>query len=122
MRKLQIAENSTIEMMSPELLFLGKSGQPYRGTLYIHFVSAGRTIELPDFKKYITSLRNKVFMAEDISREIYKTLWLHIGIGEGPKTKIGVVVDLTGRGGIQQTISHGEPFTPNRNKNKIFQL
>ena len=116
MRVQTIKVGSHIEYSSKELLFLATSGQPYRGTLYISFESLGETIDLRDLKAYITSLRAKTLSSEDIAYNIYTTLNNTI------KSKnLGVVVDLTARGGIQQRISFGEKFEPTFKAN-IFQV
>lgn len=115
--KHDIQPDTTIQLMTPELLFLAQSGQPYRGTVYVEYISNGRALDLIYFKKYITSLRSKKMWCEDIASEIYKTIDKQI-----KNNTIGVVVDLTGRGGIQQTISYGKKIIPERNKNKIFQI
>ena len=105
-----------LEYSSPELLFLGHSGQPYRGTLYVKFLSKGETFDLRDFKHYITSLRQMTCNAEDIAYEIFETIKMNVSV-----EKLGVVVDLSARGGIQQRISYGESFTPVEKAN-IFQV
>jgi len=115
-RKIIIQENTNIEYKSPELLFLGSSGQPYRGTIYVNFQSKGETFDLRDFKKYITSLRDKTFHAEDIAYEIFRT------INENILTEnLGIVVDLSARGGVGQRISYGNSFIPTK-KETIFQI
>lgn len=116
LRKVTINTGSTIEYSSKELLFLAKSGQPYRGTLYVHFKSIGETINLIDFKKYLTSLRAETFNAEDIASVIYGTINNNIST-----SNLGVTVDLTARGGIQQRIHFGEPFQVTHKEN-IFQV
>ena len=113
---VNVVENTTIGYMSPELLFLAESGQPYRGTLYIHFISKGKSIELLDFKKYITSLRSCTFIAENIAYEIYRKIDTVI-----ETENLGVIVDLSSRGGIQQRICFGTVFEPVK-KQIIFQL
>ncbi|WP_297440460.1 hypothetical protein [Sulfurimonas sp.] len=114
--KRSIVKNTRIQYMSHELLFLAKSGQPYRGTLYVNFTSLGETFELPDFKKYITTLRDKKLNAEDIAYEIFHT------IEESIKTNdLSVIVDLTARGGIQQRICFGAQFDT-KEKQNIFQV
>jgi len=105
-----------IQYMSPELLFLAQSGQPYRGSLYINFISTGETFDLLDLKKYITSLRSLTLNAEDIAYEIYETINQSISSKD-----LGVVVELSARGGIQQTLSYGEEFDLVKKKN-IFQI
>ncbi len=107
LKKIIIAKESNIEYSSKELLFLAQSGQPYRGTLYIKFVSQGETFDLLDFKKYITSLRAVTLNSEDIAHVIYEQINANIITGD-----LGVVVDLTARGGIQQRISFGKSFQP----------
>ena len=113
---LHIKENTHIQYMSRELLFLAQSGQPYRGTVYIDFTSLGQTFDLRDFKRYLTSLRDKKYNAEDIAYEIYETIVKSI------QTKnLGVKVDLTARGGIQQRLSYGAEFDA-LHKENIFQV
>ncbi|CAA6811088.1 MAG: Unknown protein [uncultured Sulfurovum sp.] len=116
LKKVNIQKNTNIEYTSKELLFLAQSGQPYRGTLYLNFTSQGETIDLLDFKKYITSLRSVTLNAEDIAYTI------HTKIEDAINThNLGVVVDLTARGGIQQRISFGEYFEPVV-KGNVFQV
>lgn len=113
---LHVKEKTTIQYMSHELLFLAQSGQPYRGTVYINFTSIGETFDLLDFKKYLTSLRDKKFNAEDIAFEIYEMIAKNI------QTKnLGVLVDLTARGGLQQRLCYGTEFMPVKKEN-IFQV
>ncbi|ADN09443.1 hypothetical protein [Sulfurimonas autotrophica] len=113
---LHVKENTTIQYMSHELLFLAQSGQPYRGTIYINFTSTGETFDLRDFKKYLTSLRDKKYNAEDIVYEIYETITKSI-----QTENLGVIVDLTARGGIQQRLCYGAEFDALQKEN-IFQV
>ncbi len=113
---LHVKENTTIQYMSHELLFLAQSGQPYRGSVYVNFSSIGETFDLLDFKKYVTSLRDKKFNAEDIAYEIYETIAKSI-----QTENLGVIVDLTARGGIQQRVCYGAEFVPVKKEN-IFQI
>lgn len=116
MRRVTIHQNTRVEFNSNELLFLARSGQPYRGSLYIKFESIGESFDTLDFKSYITSLRSKTLNAEDIAYEIYSKIESSI------KTKsLGVVVDLSARGGIAQRLSYGEEFLVTH-KNNIFQV
>lgn len=115
-RKVDVKEGTTVEYMSPELLFLAQSGQPYRGTLYVHFISQGESFNLLDFKKYITSLRSVTLTAENIAYEIHQKIRSNINVDS-----LGVIVDLTARGGIQQRIAFGEDFIPVKKQN-IFQV
>jgi NADPH-dependent 7-cyano-7-deazaguanine reductase QueF len=69
-----------------------------------------------DFKKYITSLRSQTFLSEDIAFEIYETISSSI-----QTTDLGVVVDLTARGGIQQRVAFGSEFQVIQKAN-IFQI
>lgn len=115
LRKIIIAKESQIEYSSKELLFLAQSGQPYRGTVYINFFSVGETMNLLDLKSYITSLRSITLHAEDIAYTIYKKIENSIS-----SNNLGVIVDLTARGGIQQRLSFGESFVPVI-KDNIFQ-
>lgn len=116
LEKITVKEGTKIEYSSKELLFLAKSGQPYRGSLYVKFTSLGETIELLSFKKYITSLRDKTLNAEDIAYEIYESINTTIKVAD-----FGVVVDLSARGGVQQRLCYGEEFIPVL-KNNIFQI
>jgi len=115
-RKVDVKEDTNIEYMSPELLFLAQSGQPYRGTVYVHFTSKGESFNLVDFKKYITSLRSVTFNAENIAYEIFEKIQINVNVDA-----LGVIVDLTARGGIQQRISFGANFKPVKKQN-IFQV
>jgi len=114
--KLTIQKDTKIEYNSKELLFLAMSGQPYRGSLYVKFTSLGETIDLVAFKKYITSLRSVKLNAEDIAYEIYVTIKESIKVDD-----LGVVVDLSARGGLQQRLVYGEEFIPVVKPN-IFQI
>ena len=116
LKKLNIQEATKIEYNSKELLFLAQSGQPYRGSLYVNFTSLGETIDLVAFKKYITSLRSVKLNAEDIAYEIYKTIKESIVVDD-----LGVVVDLSARGGLQQRLAYGKEFNPIIKQN-IFQI
>ena len=116
LEKITIQEGTNIEYASKELLFLAQSGQPYRGSVYIRFNSQGETFNLLDFKKYITSLRSVTMNAEDIAHTIHKK------IEDSINTKhLGIIVDLTARGGIQQRIGFGESFVPVVKEN-VFQV
>jgi len=116
LKKIDIQTGTKIEFHSSELLFLAHSGQPYRGSLYVKFESQGESFDLVDFKRYITSLRSKVLNAEDIAYEIYETV--HSSINA---KSLGIVVDLSARGGIQQRLSYGTEFAVTL-KNNIFQV
>jgi len=116
LQKIEIQKDTKVQYLSHELLFLAHSGQPYRGSLYINFISIGESFDLVAFKKYITSLRHTNLNAEDIAFTIYTT------IAKSIQTKdLGVVVDLTARGGIQQRISYGAEFSVVQKEN-IFQV
>ncbi|MDQ7047777.1 MAG: hypothetical protein Q9M39_09305 [Sulfurovum sp.] len=112
LRTIAVIKDTMVEYTSSELLFLSHSGQPYRGTLYIHFVSKGESVNLVDLKKYITSLRSAIFTAENIAHEIYMKIHTAINVDT-----LGIVVDLAARGGIQQRIRFGEIFEPTRKQN-----
>jgi len=113
---INIKKGTRVEFHSNELLFLARSGQPYRGSLYVKFESNGESFDTIDFKCYITSLRSKTLNAEDIAFEIYSK------IDETIESKnLGVVVDLTARGGISQRLSFGSDFIVT-SKNNIFQV
>lgn len=114
--KVTLKEGSELEYSSRELLFLAHSGQPYRGSVFIKFTSRGESFDLRDFKKYLTSLRAKTLYAEDIAHEIYSVIDSSIST-EG----LGVIVDLSARGGIQQRIRFGNDFIPTKKEN-IFQI
>jgi NADPH-dependent 7-cyano-7-deazaguanine reductase QueF len=76
----------------------------------------GETFNLLDFKKYITSLRSQKFYAEDIAFEIHQTITKAIDT-----QALGVVVDLSARGGLQQRIAYGREFQVTQKEN-IFQI
>jgi NADPH-dependent 7-cyano-7-deazaguanine reductase QueF len=116
LKTLTIQKGSRIEYSSPELLFLGQSGQPYRASLFVKFTSKGEGFDLRDFKRYITSLRAKTFYSEDIAHEIFTTISNSITVDD-----LGVIVDITARGGIQQRVSFGEAFIPTKKAN-MFQI
>ena len=116
MRKLKIQTGTKIEFHSNELLFLAQSGQPYRGSVYLHFESIGESFDLRDFKSYITSLRSQTLNAEDIAYEIFSKIDVVI-----ESKNLGVVVDLSARGGISQRLSYGYEFYVEK-KNNIFQV
>jgi len=116
LQKIDIQKGTRVEFHSNELLFLAVSGQPYRGSLYVKFESQGESFNLVDFKRYITSLRSKVLNAEDIAYEIYTTVE-----GSIDSKNLGVVVDLSARGGLQQRLSFGTEFVVTQ-KNNIFQV
>ena len=107
---------SRIQFYSPELLFLALSGQPYRGSIYVNYESVGESFDLIEFKKYITSLRARKFNSEDIAYEIFSTINNAIDSKD-----LGVVVDLSARGGIQQRLSFGSDFKVYKKAN-IFQI
>ena len=111
-----IQKDTMVEYSSNELLFLARSGQPYRGVLYVQFRSVGESFDTLSFKRYITSLRAKTLMAEDIAYEIYSTI-----AGAIQTQDLGVVVDLSARGGIKQRVSYGSSFAPTHKPN-IFQV
>jgi len=113
---MSIHKGTRVEFNSKELLFLAKNGQPYRGSLYVKFESLGESFDTMNFKSYITSLRSKTLNAEDIAHEIYSK------IDEVLESKnLGVVVDLSARGGIAQRLSFGTEFEVT-SKNNIFQV
>ena len=116
LRKINIQKETKITFSSKELLFLAQSGQPYRGSLYVQFQSLGESFDLLDFKKYITSLRSQTFYAEDIAYEIFTSIQKSIN-----SKNLGVVVELTARGGIQQRLSFGFEIETVQ-KNNIFQV
>ena len=113
---INIQKGTRVEFHSKELLFLAKSGQPYRGSLYVKFESLGESFDTITFKRYLTSLRSQTFNAEDIAYEIYTK------IDEVVNSKnLGVIVDLSARGGIAQRLSFGSEFVVTL-KNNIFQV
>jgi NADPH-dependent 7-cyano-7-deazaguanine reductase QueF len=116
MKKKEIQKQTQVELSSNELLFLAHSGQPYRGSIYIAFESVGESFDMLDFKRYLTSLRSCTMSAEDIAFEIYSQINTNI------KTKnLGVVVELSARGGIMQRLSYGAAFEVHKKAN-IFQV
>lgn len=113
---ISIQKETRVEFSSNELLFLAKSGQPYRGSVYVKFESLGESFDMPSFKRYLTSLRSTTLNAEDVAYEIYETI--HNAIRS---KNLGVVVDLSARGGLQQRLSFGHEFLVTQ-KNNIFQV
>jgi NADPH-dependent 7-cyano-7-deazaguanine reductase QueF len=103
--KIPLKKGTKVQYMSPELLFLAPSGQPHRGTVYVGFTSKGEGFDLVDFKQYITSLRTLTSYAENIAYEIFQTIEKNCNV-----KSLGVIVDLTARGGIQQRIQFGDDF------------
>jgi len=116
MKKVQIHKDTRVEFHSKELLFLARSGQPYRGSLYVKFLSVGESFDTLDFKRYLTTLRSQTLNAEDIAYEIYTKIASSIEVKD-----LGVVVDLSARGGLQQRLSYGVAFEVTH-KNNIFQV
>lgn len=116
MQRIEIQKGTRIAFNSNELLFLAHSGQPYRGSFYVSFESLGESFDTRDFKRYITSLRAKTLNAEDIAYEIYSKIESSI-----ESKNLGVIVDLSARGGIAQRLSYGAVFEPVI-KNNIFQV
>ena len=114
--KVAVKEDTKIQYMSPELLFLAPSGQPYRGTLYVNFTSKAESFDLIDFKQYITSLRAVTLNAENIAYEIFETIQSNVDVAS-----LGIIVDLTARGGIQQRIQFGTNFEVVQ-KQMMFQI
>jgi NADPH-dependent 7-cyano-7-deazaguanine reductase QueF len=92
--------DSYIEFSSPELIWLGESGQPYRGTLYIQYTANQSAIDLISLKKYITSLRSRIILLEDIAETIYNELAIN--------DTFSITVKTTARGGISSTIHFGD--------------
>ncbi len=92
-------QGSHIEFSSPELMWLGLSGQPYRGSLQIEMISNGKSFDLLSLKKYITSLRSQVVILEDIAQKILNDLDLL------ENNTLSVSVRTTPRGGISSKIS-----------------
>jgi len=116
MKSIKIQKGTRVEFSSNELLFLAQSGQPYRGSLYVKFESLGESFDTVSFKRYLTSLRCKTLNAEDIAYEIYTEINSSIDA-----KNLGVVVDLSARGGLQQRLSFGAEFIVTQ-KNNIFQV
>jgi NADPH-dependent 7-cyano-7-deazaguanine reductase QueF len=116
MRKIEIKPHTRVELSSHELLFLAKSGQPYRGSLYVAFDSVGESFDMLDFKRYLTSLRSATLYGEDIAFVIYTEINRAI-----ESQNLGVVVELAARGGIRQRLEFGAAFEPHKSNN-IFQV
>lgn len=116
LQKIEIQVGSRIELLSNELLFLSVSGQPYRGSVYIAFESLGESFDMLDFKRYLTSLRSQTLRAEDVAHTIYTKIDTSI-----KSRALGVIVELSARGGIMQRVCFGELFEPHKRAN-IFQI
>lgn len=106
---------SYIELSSPELSWLGESGQPYRGTLYIQFMTEGKSLEMLSLKRYITSLRDKVVTLEDIASKILFDLNTNLS-----NNTLGITVKTTARGGISSTIRAGKEYSMPESKPIVF--
>jgi len=117
MKAISVMQNNDIELSSPELLFLAKSGQPYRGSVYVHYITGCVSIDLVSFKRFITSLREVTLTSEDIAQHIYKEINKVLNT-----ESLNVTVYLTARGGIQQKISYGVPHAYEKMSSKVFQV
>ena len=112
------AYGSTIQLSSPELMWLAESGQPYRGTLHIQYINKGLVIELISLKKYITRLRDHKIQLEEIAETIHTDLCK----GKPELSVLRVTVTTTARGGISSTITAGEEkyMKPEEKKPIVF--
>lgn len=114
--------NTIIELFSPELLFLGKTGQPYRGSVIVKYRHSENSIDMLAFKRFITSLRSTTLLFEDVPMTINE--WIANNL-KTTTDKIFVSVQLTARGGIQSNSYCGDD-TLNVNiqhdKKLIFQI
>lgn len=122
MEKLKFNKSSSVgsvvELMSPELMFTGVSGQPYRGTVYIQYVNNGAVLDTLSLKKYITDMRQEKILLEDVPYKFFADISNTIGTGD-----VNVYVDLTARGGIQSRTSYiSFPFAAPEKKNLVFQI
>lgn len=99
------SKGSYIEFCTHELTFLGESGQPYRGMLFIQYITDNKVIELISLKKYIESLRSRTLVLEEVSSVI------HSDINNLLKNDtLSVSIKTTPRGGISSTIRHGADY------------
>jgi len=114
MKKFNTSVGSTVTYSSDELLFLAHSGQPYRGSVYVHFTTGDKVVDLIDFKKFLTSLRHETLTSESIAKHIYD--WFEDMID------LTVTCYLTPRGGIRQTITHGKPHVFEKTTNQVFTI
>lgn len=96
---------SYVEFCTHELTFLGESGQPYRGMLFIQYVVEGKVLELVSLKKYIESLRSRTIMLEDVSANIYEDINKVLG-----NSSLCVTIKTTPRGGISSTVRYGKEY------------
>lgn len=108
------SKGSYIELSSPELLWLGESGQPYRGTLYVQFMTDGKSVDMLSYKRYITALRQETVLIEDIADKILNDL------GALENDSIGVTVKTTARGGISSTVRAGKEYSMPESKPLVF--
>ncbi len=115
-RQIEVSTGTEVEYYSQELIFLAISGQPYRGSIYVHFTTKSKVMNLMDFKKFITSLRDITLPSENIAQYIFDK------IIEYTNEDLGIIVKLTARGGIQQTIKYGDSFSIETNKKNVFQV
>lgn len=109
-----------IELYSPELLFLGESGQPYRGSVVVRYINGANFIDILAFKKFITSLQNTTMKFEQSAATI------HAWVSKSTQSKAFVSVALTARGGIQPSITFGDDLlsapTPVHQRPLYFQI
>ena len=91
-----------IEFCTHELTFLGMSGQPYRGTLYIQYITNNKVLDLLSLKKYIESLKMETIILEDIAKVVYDSINSVLEC-----TELCVTANTTPRGGISSTIRYG---------------
>ena len=95
-------QGTYIEFCTHELTFLGQSGQPYRGMLFIQYISEGRVVDMLALKKYIESLKLKTLLLEDVAKAIHTDLNVDLN-----NQQLCVTVKTTPRGGLSTTTRFG---------------
>lgn len=102
MKLIDTNEGSYVELSTHELLFLGMSGQPYRGILGIQFITSKQSIDFIELKKYVESLRRVHIRLEDSAKKIHDDIDKFL-----KNSTLKITVKTTPRGGFSSTIIYG---------------
>lgn len=108
-------KDTYIEFSTHELTFLGMSGQPYRGTLFIQYISNGEVLDLISIKKYIESLKFEKIVLENISSTIHNKINTAL-----KNDSLCVTCKTTARGGISSTVRYGAKHSDPELKPIVF--
>lgn len=91
-----------IEQSTHELMFLGHSGQPYRGVLGVQYTTNNKAIEAISLKKYIETLRRETMLLENSAKIIHDNINTVL-----QSDTLCVTVRTTPRGGVSSTVKYG---------------